>query len=296
LRVAVIHEAPVPPQTARELLTELLRKGVSVLYLRISRLNGEVLKDGSLRISYGSDHLVEIDGGLVRGVGSVASMETLLKRVNILKQLEISGVLLVNSSEGFLNARDKYRATQLLASSGVRVPETKITEDVYVLSETVRSWGKTVIKPLIGSMGYGSLLVSDPDIAYIIGKTWLSHSQPLLIQKYTRAKERDIRVFIVGDEILGAIYRYKPENTWKTNVAQGARVEKAPVDADLAELSLKATRVLKLDYAGVDVGETEDGYVIYEVNAMPNWQGFYAGTGVNPAPKIVDYLLRKLKK
>lgn len=295
MRVAVIHEAPVPPQSARELLTELLRRGVSVLYLRISRLNSEVSRDGTLRISYGSDHVIDIDGGLVRGVGSVASMETLLKRVNTLKQFEMSGVLLVNSAEGFLNARDKYRATQLLASSGVRVPETKITEDVYVLSETVRVWGKTVIKPLIGSMGYGSLLVTDPDIAYMIGKTWLSHSQPLLIQKYTRARDRDVRVFVVGDEILGAIYRY-PENTWKTNVAQGARVEKAPVDAELAELSVKATKTLKLDYAGVDVGETEDGYVIYEVNAMPNWQGFYTGTGINPAPKIVDYLLRKLRK
>lgn len=296
MRVAVIHEAPVPPQSARELLTELLRRGVSVLYLRISRLNSEVLRDGTLKISYGSDYVIDIDGGLVRGVGSVASMETLLKRVNTLKQFEMSGALLVNSAEGFLNARDKYRATQLLASSGIRVPETKITEDVYVLSETVRVWGKTVIKPLIGSMGYGSLLVTDPDIAYIIGKTWLSHSQPLLIQKYTRARDRDVRIFVVGDEILGAIYRYKPENTWKTNVAQGARVEKAPVDAELAELSVKATKTLKLDYAGVDVGETEDGYVVYEVNAMPNWQGFYTGTGINPAPKIVDYLLRKLRK
>lgn len=296
MRIAVIHEAPVPPQSARELLTELLRRGVSVLYLRISRLNSEVLRDGVLRVSYGSDHLIEIDGGLVRGVGSVASMETLLKRVNTLKQFEMNGVLLVNSTEGFLNARDKYRATQLLASSGIRVPETKITEDVYVLSETVRAWGKTVIKPLIGSMGYGSLLVTDPDIAYIIGKTWLSHSQPLLIQKYTRARDRDIRVFVVGEEILGAIYRHKPENTWKTNVAQGARVEKAPVDNELAELSIKATKTLKLDYAGVDVGETEDGYVVYEVNAMPNWQGFYAGTGISPAPKIVDYLLKKLRK
>lgn len=296
MRVAVIHEAPVPPQSARELLTELLKRGVSVLYLRISRLNSEVLRDGTLRISYGSDHVIDVDGGLVRGVGSVASMETLLKRVNTMKQLEMRGTLLVNSSEGFLNARDKYRATQLLASSGIRVPETKITEDVYVLSETVRVWGKTVIKPLIGSMGYGSLLVTDPDIAYIIGKTWLSHSQPILIQKYARAKDRDVRIFVVGDEVLGAIYRYKPENTWKTNVAQGAKVERAPVDAELAELSVKATKTLKLDYAGVDVGETEDGYVIYEVNAMPNWQGFYAGTGISPAPKIVDYLLGKLRK
>jgi len=284
-KVAVIHEAPVPLQTSRELLTELLKRGASVLYLRISRLNNEVLGDGGLRISYGNIHAVDIEGGLVRGVGSVTSMETLLKRINTLAQLELSGVTLVNSTQGFMNARDKYRAAQLLSRAGVRVPETKLTEDVYVLTETVRTWGKTVIKPLIGSMGYGSLLVTDPDIAFIIGKTWLSHSQPILIQKYMRSKDRDIRVFVVGDEVLGAIYRYKPENTWKTNVAQGAKVEKAPVDTELNELSIKAVKALGLDYAGVDVGETEEGYVVYEVNAMPNWQGFHAGTGMSPAPR-----------
>ncbi|MEM2005435.1 MAG: RimK family alpha-L-glutamate ligase [Zestosphaera sp.] len=294
--MAVIHEAPVPPQSARELLTELLKRGASVLYLRISRLNSEVLSDGGLRISYGTEHVLEIDGGLVRGVGSVTSMEALLKRVNTLRQLEMRGVTLMNSAQGFMNARDKYRATQLLANAGLRVPETKLTEDVYVLSETVRNWGRAVFKPLIGSMGYGSLLVTDPDVAFIIGKTWLSHSQPVLLQRYMRSKDRDIRVFVVGGEVLGAIYRYKPENTWKTNVAQGAKVEGAVVDVELKELSIKATEALGLDYAGVDVGETEEGYVIYEVNAMPNWQGFYAGTGISPAPKIVECLFNKLRK
>ncbi|MEM2075417.1 MAG: RimK family alpha-L-glutamate ligase [Zestosphaera sp.] len=294
--MAVIHEAPVPPQSARELLTELLKRGASVLYLRISRLNSEVLSDGGLRISYGTEHVLEIDGGLVRGVGSVTSMEALLKRVNTLRQLEMRGVTLMNSAQGFMNARDKYRATQLLANAGLRVPETKLTEDVYVLSETVRNWGRAVFKPLIGSMGYGSLLVTDPDVAFIIGKTWLSHSQPVLLQRYMRSKDRDIRVFVVGGEVLGAIYRYKPEDTWKTNVAQGAKVEGAVVDVELKELSIKATEALGLDYAGVDVGETEEGYVIYEVNAMPNWQGFYAGTGISPAPKIVECLFNKLRK
>ncbi len=296
MRVAVIHEAPVPPQTARELLAELLKRGVSVLYLRISRLNSEVSSDGRLSVIYGGEHVVEIDAGIVRGVGSVTTMETLLKRINTLKQFELSGVLLVNSTQGFLNARDKYRALQLLSRAGISVPETRLTEDVYVLTETVRSWGKAVVKPLIGSMGYGSLLVTDPDIAFIVGKTWLSYSQPILVQKYRRSTDRDIRVFVVGDEVLGAIYRYKSEGTWKTNVAQGARVERAPVDEELSELSLKAVRTLDLDYAGVDVGETEEGYIIYEVNAMPNWQGFHAGTGRSPTPKIVEYVMNKLRR
>jgi len=295
MKVAVIHDAPIPPQTAKDLLVELLRRGITTSYIRISRLNSKIV-DGASKILYGRENVLELDGALLRGIGNVTSMETLLKRLNTLVQLELNNVLLVNSTQGLMNARDKFRAIQLLTKVGVRVPESLLTEDVYTLSEIVRSWGKAVIKPIIGSMGYGSLLVTDPDIAYIIGKTWLEHGQPLLVQRYVRSYDRDIRVFVVGDEVLGAIYRYRPQHTWKTNVSQGGKVEKAHVDSELEELSLKATKALNLDYAGVDVGESADGYVVYEVNAMPNWQGFLAGTGLNPAPKIVDHLIKKLKK
>ncbi|PUA33281.1 MAG: hypothetical protein B7O98_02290 [Zestosphaera tikiterensis] len=295
MKVAVIHDAPIPPQTAKDLLVELLRRGITTSYIRISRLNSKIV-NGASKILYGRENVLELDGALLRGIGNVTSMETLLKRLNTLVQLELNNVLLVNSTQGLMNARDKFRAIQLLTKVGVRVPESLLTEDVYTLSEIVRSWGKAVIKPIIGSMGYGSLLVTDPDIAYIIGKTWLEHGQPLLVQRYVRSYDRDIRVFVVGDEVLGAIYRYRPQHTWKTNVSQGGKVEKAHVDSELEELSLKATKALNLDYAGVDVGESADGYVVYEVNAMPNWQGFLAGTGLNPAPKIVDHLIKKLKK
>ncbi len=295
MKIAVIHDAPIPPQTAKDLLVELLRRGVTTSYVRISRLNSEIV-NGTSKILYGRENVLELDGAILRGIGNVTSMETLLKRLNTLVQLELNNVLLINSTQGLMNARDKFRAIQLLTKAGVRVPESLLTEDVYALSEVVRNWGKAVIKPIIGSMGYGSLLVTDPDIAYIVGKTWLEHGQPILAQKYVRNYDRDIRVFVVGDEVLGAIYRYRPQHTWKTNVSQGGKVEKAHVDSELEELSLKATKALNLDYAGVDVGESDDGYVVYEVNAMPNWQGFLAGTGLNPAPKIVDYLINKIKK
>jgi ribosomal protein S6--L-glutamate ligase len=77
----------------------------------------------------------------------------------------------------------------------------------------------------------------------------------------------------------------RPENTWKTNVAQGAKVGKASVDTELNELSIKAVKALRLDYAGVDVGETKDGYMVYEVNVMPNWQGVPCGNRHESRPQ-----------
>ncbi len=295
IRVAIIHDSPVPTPSSKQLLMSFIKRGVETLYLRISRLNIEV-SDKGVVVNYGKHKDLSLDSAIVRGLGVIVSTELLFKRLDILKGLELSGTFVVNPPDALLAARDKLLATLKLKAHGIRVPETTIVEDVYEAVDIAKKWGTVVVKPLMGSLGYGSVKITDPDIIYIIARTWLIHGQPLYIQKFTRVKERDIRVFVVGDEVLGAIYRYAPPHSWKTNVAQGAKVEKANVDEEVKELALRATKALGLLYAGVDIGEDDEGYVVYEVNSAPQWGGFMAATGINPAEKIADFIIKLLKK
>lgn len=296
MRIAVFHDSPIPPPSVRQLLVSLVRRGAEATYLRISRLSAVVHGTKGMNLLYGKNRVVTLDGAVVRGIGLIASTETLFKRLGILKQIELSGQPVINPPDAIMLARDKFKATQVLATSGIPTPESIVTEDIFLVAEVVRTWEKVVMKPLVGSMGYGSILVTDPDVAFMIAKVWQTHGQPILLQKYVRKEDRDIRVFVVGDEVLGAIYRKAPEHTWKTNVSQGASVSQAPITPELEEIALKSTEVLGLKYSGVDVGETESGYVVYEVNSMPNWQGFMEGTGINPAEKIAQLVISLAKK
>ncbi len=54
-------------------------------------------------------------------------------------------------------------------------------------------------------------------------------------------KHRDLRVYVVGDEIVGSMYRYAPEDA----------TDDMPQEA--AETALYAAEVMGLDYAGVDL-------------------------------------------
>jgi len=295
VRVAILHEAPVPTSSVRQLLLAFMKRGVETLYLRLSRLSPFITKDG-MWIGYGRAAIPRLDAAVVRGIGLVSSTEILFKRLDILRQLEFLGTLVVNPANSLISARDKFMALLKLREAGLPVPDTAVVEDVFEVSEITKRWGTVVLKPLMGSMGYGSIKVSDPDVAFMIAKTWITHGQPVYIQKYERKGNRDIRIFVVGDEALGAIYRYAPPNTWKTNVAQGARVERAPLDEELRELAIKASKTLGLLYSGIDVGETERGYVIYEVNSSPHWTGFMNATGINPAEKIASLVLNLVKR
>ncbi|MCS7099724.1 MAG: RimK family alpha-L-glutamate ligase, partial [Sulfolobales archaeon] len=255
------------------------------------------ISSGTDWISVGSDtKLEDLDATVVRGLGSVATLEILLRRINLLKQLESRGTLVVNPVESIMKARDKHLSMIELRRAELLVPETAVVEDVFDAVEIAKKWGRVVIKPLIGSMGYGSILASDPDMVYNVGRLLQMHGLPIYVQKYVRKYERDIRVFVVGDRVLGAMYRYCPEGTWKTNVSQGARTEVAKLTKELEEVALRAARALNLLYTGVDIGETEEGYVLYEVNATPQWEGFMRTTGINPAEHIADLVINLAKK
>ncbi|BFH73551.1 hypothetical protein SJAV_14950 [Sulfurisphaera javensis] len=219
-----------------------------------------------------------------------------MKRFDSLKGLESNGITLINSPDSMFIARDKFNSLMKLKMAKIPVPDTTVVEDPFEVMRLVNEWKDVVIKPVIGSLGLGSVRVSDPDVAFRVAKAILSVNQPVYVQKYINKPERDIRVFVVGTTVLGSIYRVN-RSSWKTNVAQGSLTQVLLPNEELQEISLKVVKALKLDYAGIDIVEDEDGsYKVIEVNAAPLWKGFYEATHINPAKYIVEHLIRKIKK
>ena len=57
------------------------------------------------------------------------------------------------------------------------------------------------------------------------------------------------------------------------------------------EAALRATAVVGLEVAGVDLLETEDGPTLLEVNSSPGFEGLERATGLDAAGAIVDRAL-----
>jgi len=293
--VAIIHEAPVPTWSSRQLILALERKGLRTAYLRPSRMSLEINGE-TVKLYYGLKVIEKPEAMLIRSFGFTVSTEQFFARLKILAILSSENVFTINPIPSIINARDKFHSLYILSKNGIPVPGTLLTENVFLATEKTKEWRDVVIKPLMGSLGYGSVRTSEPDIAFHIGKVLASINQPLYVQKYVKKPQRDIRVLVVGEEVLGAVYRISKES-WKTNVAQGARVVKAPKIPEVEELALKATKALGLMYSGVDIGETPDGkYVVFEVNASPLWKGFQQATGINPADKIAELVKANIRK
>jgi ribosomal protein S6--L-glutamate ligase len=253
------------------------------------------VSDSRSRFWLGDEDVTDSDVCFLRSFGP-GTCEQATRRISMIEHMELSGIRVVNPCYAFRRARDKYATQYMLARAGLPIAETYTTEDTENAYEWSRELGTSVYKPILGSMGKGSLKFDDPDLAYNAWRMLSRLGQPLIVQEYLHNPGRDIRVFVVGGEVVGSAYKYGAPGEWKTNVARGGRMVDEHVPDEILELGVKAAGAIGLDYAGVDVIESERGPVILEVNGSPGWQALKVATGVDVAGRIVKFAVAQARR
>jgi RimK family alpha-L-glutamate ligase len=148
-----------------------------------------------------------------------------------------------------------------------------------------------VFKPLFGSMGRGMVRVSDPEIAFRVARTYEELHAVFYVQRTIDHGGRDIRAFVVGGRVIGAIERIAAAGDWRTNVARGGTARATELSPEWTEIAVNAANAVGVDYAGVDLLPAKDGRLyVLEVNGIPGWQGLQAATGVRVADAVIAHL------
>lgn len=218
------------------------------------------------------------------------SLEQIIYRVDALHRLEDRGVRVLNSPRTIERTVDKFYTTSLLEQAGLPTPETRVCESPEEAIAGFRELGDVVVKPLFGSMGLGMLRVSDEETAWRVFRAIEAIRGVYYLQRTVDHGGRDVRAFVVGDRVIGAIERRA--DGWRTNVSRGGRAVSLELPPLWAELAVRAAHAVEAEYAGVDLLPATDGTVyVLEVNGIPGWQGLKAATGVDVAGAIVRQLL-----
>ena len=221
----------------------------------------------------------------------VGSLEQIIYRVDALHWIEARGVTVMNSPRAIERTVDKFYTTALLHEAGLPTPETVVCERAADAMPAVLRLGDVVIKPLFGSMGHGIVRVSDPDMAFRVITTLESLRAVFYVQRAVDHGGRDVRAFVIGGRVVGAIERRAPYGEWRTNVTLGGAAVPFELPPTWEQLALRAAEIVNAEYAGVDLLPARDGEVfVLEVNGIPGWQGLSQATGIDVAGAIVDRL------
>jgi RimK family alpha-L-glutamate ligase len=267
---------------------------------------GEVVPYESLQARIGSDSGSRLqilptdsrspDAVLARIIPN-GSLEQIIFRVDALHWLEDRGIPVMNSPKAIERSVDKFYTSAILADAGIPTPETIVCEDFATAMAAIRELGDVIVKPIFGSMGHGLVRISDPDIAFRILRPLEQSRAVFYIQRAIGHVGHDLRVFVVGNRVIGAIERRAPGGDWRTNISRGGAAERVDLCEANRELAIRAAAVLGADYAGVDLLPGRDGRVyVLEVNGIPGWQGLQRATGVDVAGAVVDLLAAKVTR
>jgi gamma-F420-2:alpha-L-glutamate ligase len=215
-----------------------------------------------------------------------------------LRQFEQNGVACVNSSISIDVVRDKLRTSQILSRHNLPTPKTMLVRwpvDDGLVEQYIGF--PCVIKVVTGSYGEGIYLCERKrdykKLMEFIAN--LGAKKTMLVQQYISHRPgEDLRVYVVGGKVLGAMKRTAPEGDFRANITGGGSGQDYPVDSIMEYLALETAKLMGLDIAGIDLLFDKEGYKICEANSNPGFQGFEKYVGIDVADRITDYIRFKM--
>ena len=206
------------------------------------------------------------------------------------------GIPTVNTAHVAQVCGDKLKTSLALMAANVPTPQVHIAFTPESALSALEEIGyPAVLKPAVGSWGRLLAKVNDCEAAEAIleHKATLGsyHHSIFYVQEYIQKPDRDLRTFVVGDEIICGITR--SSDHWITNTARGGSAENCPITPEIHNLSLAAAQAVGGGVVAVDLLETPHGeLLVNEVNYTMEFRNSIEPTGVDIPARIVDYLLQ----
>lgn len=203
------------------------------------------------------------------------------------KRWEQVGFRMINRSEVNRIANDKLRAFELAALLGVAAVPTKKAESVFDIPTF-----PVVLKTSDGHGGKEVFLCQTMDEAEAFFVQFAGRKT--IVQPYIESRATDIRVFMLGEEVLGAVKR-TGSDSFKSNFTLGGSVERYILSSEQENDVRKIAKALKSDYIGIDFLLLPDGgWMLNEIEDPVGARSLYVTHDFSVAEKLLEYIKMKL--
>ncbi len=211
----------------------------------------------------------------------------------VLRQFEMMGVWPLNESVAIGRSRDKLRSLQLLSREGIGLPVTGFANSASHAEEMIKmvNGPPVVIKLLEGTQGIGVILSNTMSSAKSVFEAFRGAKINILVQEFIKeAGGADIRAFVVGNRVVGAMMRQGAPGEFRSNLHRGGSSMKIRITPEERSTAVRAAKVMGLNVAGVDLLRSNHGPVLMEINSSPGLEGIEKATGSDIAGRIISFI------
>lgn len=217
--------------------------------------------------------------------------------------LERSGIRLFNAAEAIRLCDDKTLTYLYLKDWGIPMPDTLLCpytfESVgYKRMDFIADAAQRLGLPFVIKAGFGSfgaqvfLAHTQQEAEQIIGRL---AGEPILFQRFIKESAgRDLRLFVVGSEVVAAMERVNNAGDFRANIASGGSARTHDVSPEERRIALSACEKLGLDFGGVDLLASKEGPLLCEVNSNAHFDALRKLSGINPADHIISLMKEAL--
>jgi len=286
MKVYILSRSPNLYSTKR-LLEAGVAKGWDISVIDYLKCSIEIMK-GELKINYQGKELPIPDAIIPRIGASRTFYGTAMVR-----HFEMMDVFSVSGNLAIARSRDKLRSLQVLSKFDVDMPKTVFASNKSNAKDIIELSGGAplVLKILEGTQGVGVVLVDSEKAAKSVLDAFYGMDVNLLVQEFIEeADGTDIRVLVVGGEVVGAMKRKGAEGDFRSNLHQGGSATAHKLTRKEKSTALAAAKAMSLGVCGVDMIPSARGPLVMEVNSSPGLEGIEKSTQLDIAGKIMDYI------
>lgn len=272
--------------TAR-LIEAAEQKGWNVKVIDYLKCTIEIMK-GELVVNY-LGKVLPVPDAIIPRIGASRTFYG----TAMVRHFEMMDVFSTSGNLAIARSRDKLRSLQVLSKNDVDMPKTVFASNKSSAKDVIALSGGAplVLKILEGTQGVGVVLVDSEKAAKSVLDAFYGMDVNLLVQEFIEeAGGADIRAFVVGGEVVGAMRRQGAEGDFRSNLHQGGSAKVHKLTRKEKTTALNAAKAMGLGVCGVDMIPSARGPLVMEVNSSPGLEGIEKSTEIDIAIKIMDYI------
>ncbi len=222
------------------------------------------------------------------------------KDYHIARLLELAGFRLFNNAEAIRVCDSKMLTHLTLTNQGIKMPKTinyplryGPGSDDNFHHHVIEELGfPHVIKHYFGSLGEQVYLVNNKQEFDSITKKLVDI--PHLYQEFIGSSfGKDLRIVVVGHQIVAAMERNaQNQGEFRSNIETGGIGLQIEIPPSFAEVAIKVSKILNLDYCGLDLLYGSEGQpILLEVNASAYFSPIEKYSKKDVAGRYVKYIV-----
>lgn len=208
------------------------------------------------------------------------------------RQLELLGIPVFNNSFVAAICNDKAQTYQYVAKTGVEMVDSKFVHKNFLCDNLDNIKRPFVVKSVSGHGGQQVFLIGEDttDIQSIYEQL----DDHVVIQPLVGFKRQDLRVYVVGNEIVAAVLR-TGQDGFKSNFSLGGKAEYFELEEEEKEIVEKIIDLFDFGLVGIDFIIGDHGELIFnEIEDVVGSRMLYSCTDVNIVALYLAYIKKRI--